>query len=101
MIEGEHTAARSADVAGFGYGEHLLVWSWRRIAAGRGGCPVIAREFSDACGDDAAEVFATFCTFLRALAYACRRRLQIGHPGSPVKMSGAWLFGGMAGPIFI
>ncbi|MEI9985338.1 MAG: hypothetical protein WDN69_20380 [Aliidongia sp.] len=67
---------------GFGYGEHLLVWSWRRIAAGRGGCPLIAREFAEICGEDAAEVVATLDTFLRALAFAGRRAFVFGPPGS-------------------
>ena len=65
----------------FSYREHLLVWSWRNIATGRGGCPLIAREFSRLCGEDAGEVLATFYTFLQALAYAGRRRLQVGYPG--------------------
>src|SRR6202008_3474334 len=33
--------------------------------------------------EDAAEVLATFYTFLQALAYAGRRRLQVGYPGYP------------------
>jgi hypothetical protein len=33
------------------------------------------------CGEDAGEVLATFYTFLQALAYAGRRRLQVGYPG--------------------
>jgi hypothetical protein len=61
----------------------MLVWTWRRLAAGRSDCPVIAWEFSRRCGDDAAEVLATFCTFLTALAYVGRRRLQVGYPGYP------------------
>jgi len=74
-------ASYEADVCGLSCGEHLLVWSWRNIAAGRGGCPLIAREFSRVCGEDAGEVLATFYTFLQALAYAGRRRLQVGYPG--------------------
>jgi hypothetical protein len=77
----ENTTAPAAERSGFGHGEHLLVWTWRRIGVGRSNCPLILREFSHACGEDAAEVLATFCTFLQALAYASRRRLQIGHPG--------------------
>ena len=64
-------------------GEHLLVWTWRKIVTGHGGCPLIEREFSRLCGEDAGEVLATFCTFLRAVAYASRRHLQIGYPGYP------------------
>jgi hypothetical protein len=62
-------------------GEHLLVWTWRRIVTGHGGCPLIEREFSRLFGEDAGEVLATFFTFLRAVAYASRRRLQIGYAG--------------------
>ncbi len=65
---------------GSGYGEHLLVWSWRRIASGRGHCPVLAKEFADACGEDANEVLLTFSTFLKAWAFASRRQLVIGAP---------------------
>jgi hypothetical protein len=68
------------DVRGFGYGEHLLVWSWRRIVTGRINCPVMAQEFADACGSDAGEVFITLCTFLKALAFASRRQLVIRAP---------------------
>jgi hypothetical protein len=68
-------------IAGLTFGEHLLVWSWRKIVAGGGGCPLIAREFSLSCGEDASEVLATLYTFLQALAYAGRRRLEVGYPG--------------------
>jgi hypothetical protein len=63
-----------------GYGEHLLVWSWRRIVAGRVQCPVMAQEFADACGSDAGEVFLTLCTFLKTLAFASRRQLAFRAP---------------------
>jgi hypothetical protein len=33
------------------------------------------------CGKDAAEVLATLCTFLQALAYAGRSRWEVGYPG--------------------
>lgn len=82
MLSGREAADLAAEARGFGYGEHLLVWSWRRIASGRAHCPVMAREFAEACGEDAAEVFLTFCTFLKALAFATRRQLTIGAPGS-------------------
>ncbi len=84
MLLGTETTFERAEILGFGYGEHLLVWSWRRIAASPGPCPIVVREFADACGDDAAEVLATLCTFLRALAFAGRRRLLIAFPGCVV-----------------
>jgi hypothetical protein len=40
-----------------------------------------AREFSLLCGKDAAEVLASLCTFLQALAYAGRSRWEVGYPG--------------------
>lgn len=80
----DEAPAHLADLAGFGRGERLLVWTWRRMATGRSGCPLIAREFADACGTDAAEVYAVFCAFLQALARAGRRRLCVAPPGSVV-----------------
>lgn len=80
MPTGQAPVRTAADVRGFGYGEHLLVWSWRRIVAGRIQCPVMAQEFADACGSDAGEVFLTLCTFLKALAFASRRQLVIRAP---------------------
>jgi hypothetical protein len=71
----------SPQALNFGYAEHLLVWSWRRMATGRGHCQFIDREFGEACGENAREVFATFVTFLEALAYASRRQMVLGHPG--------------------
>jgi len=84
MSPRDHVAATLAATGEFAGGEHLLVWSWRRIAAGRGDCPLILREFARACGEDTVEVFATFHTFLRALAHGSRRRLRVGWPGASV-----------------
>jgi hypothetical protein len=80
-VPGDRAADGEARSAGLGYGEQLLTWTWRKIVTGRSGCPLIAREFARLCGEDAAEVLATFCTFLCALAYVGRRRLQMGYPG--------------------
>ncbi len=66
----------------FGHAEHLLIWSWRRIATGRSGCPLMLGEFAAACGEDGPEVFVTFCIFLKALAVASRRPFVTGVPGS-------------------
>jgi hypothetical protein len=68
------------DVRGFGYGEHLLIWTWRRLATGRAECPAIARAFGEACGEDGADVLATVLAFLQILAQGRRRRLLIGYP---------------------
>ncbi len=71
----------AGDVLSFGYAEHLLVWSWRRIASGRACCPVMMGEFEAAFGEDGPDAFVTFCTFLKALALAGRRQFVIGAPG--------------------
>jgi hypothetical protein len=80
MVVGDRTSPE-AGLAGLTYGEHLLVWSWRKIVTGGADCPLIAREFSLSCGEDAGEVLATLYTFLQALVYAGRRRLEVGYPG--------------------
>lgn len=81
MILGDQEPRQAEDMSRLSEGEHLVVRSWRRIAAGQTDCPLLFRDFEHACGEDAAEVLATFCTFLRALACAGRRRLRVGHPG--------------------
>lgn len=68
---------------GVNYGEHLLVWTLRRLVARRGACPLIAREFAEACGEDAGEVLSTLRIFLGLLGFAARRRLAFGPPGWP------------------
>ena len=82
MIFGPDEPSLGPEMFALSDSEHLLVWTWRRIAAGRGDCPLIPREFARACGEDAAEVFVTFSTFLRALGCASRRLLRVGAPGS-------------------
>lgn len=68
-------------ILSFGYAEHLLIWSWRRIAIGRSCCPLVMDGFAAACGEDGPDVFATFCTFLKALAVSSRRQFIIGTRG--------------------
>jgi hypothetical protein len=80
MTVGERTHLETG-LAALSRGEHLLVWTWRKIVTGGGGCPLIAREFSLSCGEDAGEVLATLYTFLQALACAGRRHLEVGYPG--------------------
>jgi hypothetical protein len=81
MME-EGAVGEPAGVAGLAYGEHLLVWTLRKIVARRDVvCPVIAREFAEVCGADADRVLATFRAFLDSLGLTARRRISIGHPG--------------------
>jgi hypothetical protein len=83
MVQEDRVADREARSAGLDDGEQLLIWAWRKIVTGRNGCPLIAWEFSKLCGEDAADVLATFCTFLSALAYVARRPVHVGYPGYP------------------
>lgn len=62
-------------------GTRLLIRALRRLVVGQNHCPLVAREFATACGEDAPEVFASFGTFLCTLAFSGRRRLSVGHPG--------------------
>jgi hypothetical protein len=71
------------NLLGVTYGEHLLVWTLRRLVARRGACPLILREFSEACGEDAEEVLSILRIFLGLLGYAARRRVAFGPPGWP------------------
>ena len=64
-----------------GYGNHFLVWSWRRIITGRTDCAWFAQEYDDLCGQNGPEVFNTLCIFLKALGFASRRQIAIGPTG--------------------
>ena len=79
-LAGQSTVHTAPEARGSGYGEHLLVWSWRRIVTGKIHCPVMEKEFADACGEDAGAVFLLLCSFLKALAAASRRPLTIRAP---------------------
>jgi hypothetical protein len=85
VLEDAARAAPAAphSLAGLSYGEHFLIWVLRRIASGRGNCPLMAREFIDACGAEAGEARAAYGWFLEELARAGRRHLQLGIPGWP------------------
>jgi hypothetical protein len=82
VLEGAAPAAPHS-LAALSYGEHFLIWVLRRIASGRGNCPLMAREFVDACGAEAGEARAAYGWFLEELARAGRRPLQLGIPGWP------------------
>jgi hypothetical protein len=85
ILEDAARAAPAAphSLAALSYGEHFLIWVLRRIASGRGNCPLMAREFVDACGAAAGEARAAYGWFLEELARAGRRHLQLGIPGWP------------------
>ena len=53
-----HEIAPCLGVLGLTYGEHLLVWTLRRLVARRGSCPLIAREFTEVFGEDGEETLS-------------------------------------------
>jgi hypothetical protein len=80
---GRREIAPCLGVLGLTYGEHLLVWTLRRLVARRGSCPLIAHEFTEVFGEDGEETLSILRIFLGLLGTAARRRLSFGHPGWP------------------
>jgi hypothetical protein len=73
--------ALPTDLRDLGYGEHLIVWGFRALVSGRGDCPVVAREFRQACGDLAGETRAALTVFVQQLAVQGRRPVTLAPPG--------------------
>ena len=71
------------DAAGLGATKDLLIGALRHLAGGQGCAALARRDFALAFPGDASEVFATFRAFLATLAHAGRRKLRIGHLGTP------------------
>ena len=63
-------------------GEHMLLWSFRAIAFGRGDCVLVKRQFEDTCGPLAIEALTALSVFVRELAAAGRRKITLAAPGS-------------------
>jgi hypothetical protein len=73
--------AAACDLRELDYGEHLLVWSFRAIAAGRWDCDLIRREYRQACGDSAERARRALHAFAREAAQKARRPIALGRPG--------------------
>lgn len=59
---------------------HLLVWTWRKMVAGEGDCPLVTREFENLAGDRARDVLGALGNFLLLLGRGSRRVLAVGRP---------------------
>ncbi|HWK46976.1 MAG TPA: hypothetical protein VNT30_19805 [Stellaceae bacterium] len=81
MLNPDVTASPGAGILDLSYGEHLLVWTLRRVIVGGGESPLIRREFADAFGDEAEAALIAFHSFIVLLNRDSRRRFSIGHPG--------------------
>ncbi len=71
-----------------GDAEDFLVRAWRKMAAGRADCPVLAQDFAGVCGNRAPDLRTAMTGFLGALASTARRKLLIGYPGCLVRTQG-------------
>jgi hypothetical protein len=69
------------DLRDLDYGEHLVLWSFRALASGRGECPVTRREFDHACGALAGEARNALFVFVQQLAMRGRRSITLAPPG--------------------
>lgn len=70
------------DLSGMGEGGRLLIEATRRLAVGREQCRLTLQAFDVTFPGDGREMLATFRVFLQAVAYASRRRLRVGLPGT-------------------
>ncbi len=72
-------------VLGLTYGEHLLVWTLRRLVARRSGCPLIAAEFTEVFGGRMARALLDPCVS----SWACWERRPAGVRLRPSGLAGA------------
>lgn len=63
-------------------GEHMLVWGFRAIAFGVGVCPLVRRQYEQACGVTGSEALNALEVFIRELARRGRRKVTLCVPGS-------------------
>jgi len=81
MLHPDVATSPSPGIVDLSYGEHLLIWTLRRVIVGRGDCALIRREYAAAFGEAADEALIAFHSFLVLLNRDSRRRFSIGHPG--------------------
>ncbi len=70
-------------VADLTEGEHMIVWSLRRIAVAKTWCPLIDFELARIFKKHQGDVRAAFQQLVSILADHGRRRLRLGLPGMP------------------
>lgn len=63
-------------------GEHMLVWGFRAMAFGVGACPLVQRQYAQACGVMGTEALNALEVFVRELARLGRRKVTLCVPGS-------------------
>ncbi|WP_304219437.1 hypothetical protein [Phenylobacterium aquaticum] len=75
----ESSPARLGDLL---RGEHTLIWAFRALAFGAGGCPLLKRQFADCCGPIGTETLNALTVFVRELGLHGRRKVTLCAPGS-------------------
>lgn len=73
--------AAACDLRQLDYGEHLLVWSFRAIVAGRWDCEAIRREHRQACGAAAEPARQALRAFALEIERSARHPITLGQPG--------------------
>lgn len=73
--------ALAADLRALTSGEHLLVWSFRAVAAERFDCPIVLRQYGDACGGQAAQAHAALRVFAQQMGLVGRRPVTLAPAG--------------------
>lgn len=64
--------------------EHLVVFAWRMLVAGRRHCPALRDELEACAEDDAPKVLAGLSAVLLAVGRGSRKPISVGHPGCAV-----------------
>ena len=75
----EATPAHLRDLS---QGEHMLVWGFRAMAFGVGGCSLVRRQYDRACGVMGPEALNALKVFVRELAIRGKRKVTLCVPGS-------------------
>ena len=71
----------AADLRQLTPGGRMIVWALRATVAGLEDCPLMRKQFSDACGPGGEEARAAFGLFVRQLGMWGRRKVSVGTPG--------------------
>lgn len=84
-MNGERLKESGGDsVLGLNRAERLLIRSLRHLVLRPSvPCPLVTREFADACRDGADDALATFRVLIEVAARTARGRIHIGRPGWP------------------
>jgi hypothetical protein len=61
--------------------EHMLLWSFRAMAIGRGDCPMLRAVFQEACGPLADQALTALFVLVKQLGWRGRRGLRLHAPG--------------------